>query len=53
MTHRGAGPILAVAPTERNALEPTLKDVIPAVETTWVMVAAILVFLMQAGFLLL
>jgi Amt family ammonium transporter len=32
---------------------PTLKDVIPAVETTWVMVAAILVFFMQAGFLLL
>ena len=32
---------------------PGLKDVIPAVETTWVMVAAILVFFMQAGFLLL
>jgi Amt family ammonium transporter len=34
-------------------LQPTLKDVIPAVETTWVVVAAILVMFMQAGFLLL
>jgi Amt family ammonium transporter len=34
-------------------LQPTLKDTIPAIETIWVMVAAILVFFMQAGFLLL
>src|SRR5205823_6509814 len=34
-------------------LQPTLKDVIPAVETTWVIVAAVLVMFMQAGFLLL
>src|SRR3954465_6257705 len=31
----------------------TLKDVIPAIETTWVVVAAVLVLFMQAGFLLL
>jgi Amt family ammonium transporter len=34
-------------------LQPTLNDVVPAVETTWVMVAAVFVFFMQAGFLLL
>jgi ammonium transporter, Amt family len=34
-------------------LEPTLKDAIPAIETIWVLVAAILVFFMQAGFMLL
>jgi ammonium transporter, Amt family len=34
-------------------VEPTLQDVVPAIETTWVMVAAILVFFMQAGFMLL
>src|SRR3954454_6609138 len=31
----------------------TLNDVIPAVETTWVIVAAVLVLFMQAGFMLL
>src|ERR671939_1604049 len=40
-------------PSERKPLQPTLKDVIPAVETTWVVVAAVLVMFMQAGFLLL
>jgi Amt family ammonium transporter len=34
-------------------LEPTLKDAIVGVETVWVIVAAILVLFMQAGFLLL
>ena len=34
-------------------MQPTLKDVIPAVETTWVIVAAVFVMFMQAGFLLL
>jgi ammonium transporter, Amt family len=34
-------------------MEPTLKDAIPAIETTWVVVAAVFVLLMQAGFLLL
>jgi Amt family ammonium transporter len=34
-------------------VEPTLKDAIPAIETTWVIVAAVFVLLMQAGFLLL
>ncbi|MEA2423950.1 MAG: ammonium transporter, Amt family [Thermoleophilaceae bacterium] len=31
----------------------TLKDVVPAVETIWVVIAAVLVLFMQAGFLLL
>src|ERR671939_2146589 len=39
--------------SERKPLQPTLKDVIPAVETTWVIVAAVFVMFMQAGFLLL
>jgi Amt family ammonium transporter len=34
-------------------MEPTLKDAIPAIETTWVVVAAVFVLFMQAGFLLL
>src|ERR687894_2358134 len=34
-------------------MEPTLTDVIPAIETTWVVVAAVLVMLMQVGFLFL
>jgi ammonium transporter, Amt family len=34
-------------------LEPTLTDVSVAVETTWVVVAAVFVLFMQAGFLLL
>jgi ammonium transporter, Amt family len=34
-------------------LAPTLKDAVPAIETLWVVVAAVLVFFMQAGFLLL
>ncbi|MEA2389532.1 MAG: ammonium transporter, Amt family, partial [Thermoleophilaceae bacterium] len=34
-------------------MEPTIKDAIPAIETIWVLVAAILVFFMQAGFMLL
>jgi Amt family ammonium transporter len=40
--------------TERTAeLEPTLPDVAVGVETTWVIVAAVLVMFMQAGFLFL
>jgi Amt family ammonium transporter len=35
------------------AAAPTLKDVVPAVDTIWVVVAACLVLFMQAGFLLL
>ncbi|MFL5826250.1 MAG: ammonium transporter [Thermoleophilaceae bacterium] len=34
-------------------MAPTIKDAIPAIETLWVVVAAVLVFFMQAGFLLL
>jgi Amt family ammonium transporter len=34
-------------------VKPTLEDAIPAIETTWVVVAAVFVLLMQAGFLLL
>ncbi len=36
-----------------SVMEPTLKDAIPAIETTWVVIAAVLVMLMQAGFLFL
>ncbi|GIM46759.1 ammonium transporter [Collibacillus ludicampi] len=43
-----ATPGLALA-----ADEPTVKDAIQAVDTVWVLVAAVLVFLMQAGFALL
>src|ERR671911_1268736 len=35
------------------AAATTLKDVIPAVETTWVIVAAVFVLFMQAGFMFL
>jgi Amt family ammonium transporter len=38
---------------EGRSLEPTLKDAIPAIETTWVVVAAVLVMLMQLGFMFL
>src|SRR6266498_3249435 len=34
-------------------MQPTLKDAIPAIETTWVVVAAVLVMFMQVGFLFL
>jgi ammonium transporter, Amt family len=34
-------------------LEPTLKDAVVGIETIWVVVAAVLVLLMQAGFMLL
>src|ERR671934_3015370 len=34
-------------------MQPTLNDAIPAIETTWVVVAAVFVLFMQAGFLLL
>src|SRR5919112_5701233 len=36
-----------------GVMEPTLKDAIPAIETTWVIVAAVLVMFMQVGFLFL
>src|SRR5215212_4631953 len=36
-----------------RVMEPTLKDAIPAIETTWVIVAAVLVMFMQVGFLFL
>jgi hypothetical protein len=35
------------------AAEPTVKDVMASVDTVWVIVSAVLVFLMQAGFALL
>jgi Amt family ammonium transporter len=35
------------------AAGPTLKDAIPAIESTWVIVAAVLVLFMQAGFMFL
>jgi Amt family ammonium transporter len=34
-------------------MEPTLQDAVPAIETIWVLVAAILVMFMQVGFLFL
>jgi ammonium transporter, Amt family len=34
-------------------MEPTLQDALPAIETIWVLVAAILVMFMQVGFLFL
>src|SRR5215211_3530997 len=34
-------------------MQPTLKDAIPAIETTWVVVAAVFVLFMQAGFMFL
>jgi ammonium transporter, Amt family len=46
MTDRGRAPTIAY-------MEPTLKDAIPAIETTWVIVAAVLVMFMQVGFLFL
>src|SRR5215208_1340703 len=36
-----------------SVMEPTLNDAIPAIETTWVVIAAVLVMLMQVGFLFL
>jgi Amt family ammonium transporter len=46
MTDRGSAPTIPY-------MEPTLKDAIPAIETTWVIVAAVLVMFMQVGFLFL
>src|SRR5688500_15719251 len=46
MTDRGPAPKIPY-------MEPTLKDAIPAIETTWVVVAAVLVMFMQVGFLFL
>jgi hypothetical protein len=46
MTDRGSAPKIPY-------MEPTLKDAIPAIETTWVVVAAVLVMFMQVGFLFL
>src|SRR5215207_3321851 len=46
MTDRGSAPTIPY-------MEPTLKDAIPAIETTWVVVAAVLVMFMQVGFLFL
>src|SRR3954454_4806026 len=46
MTDRAAGSTISV-------MEPTLKDAIPAIETTWVVVAAVLVMFMQVGFMFL
>src|SRR4051794_24597567 len=36
-----------------GGMQPTLSDTVTAIDTTWVMVAGILVLFMQAGFLLL
>src|SRR4051794_455413 len=50
-----AGALVAamVVPTVAGAAGPSLSETASAVNTTWVMVAAILVMFMQAGFLLL
>jgi ammonium transporter, Amt family len=62
MTSARRGPILTAPGTRARARSPreakgpalpTLRDTIPAVETIWVIVAGVLVFFMQAGFLLL
>src|SRR5215213_3903225 len=46
--------ILLLAPTAALAADgPTLEDTVSAVNTTWVIVAAVLVMFMQAGFLFL
>ena len=46
--------VLLVAPGAALAADgPTLEDTISAVNTTWVIVAAVLVMFMQAGFLFL
>src|SRR5437763_16986745 len=37
----------------RTLVQPTLNDALSAVDTTWVIVAAVFVMFMQAGFLLL
>src|SRR2546423_8476887 len=50
---RATAPVRIPAEPKGPALQPGLNDVIPAIDTVWVMVAAILVFFMQAGFLLL
>ena len=34
-------------------MEPTIQDTIGRIDTLWVLVAGVLVFMMQAGFLLL
>ena len=36
-----------------RVMEPTLNDAIPAIDTIWVVVAAVLVMFMQVGFLFL
>jgi ammonium transporter, Amt family len=38
---------------ERTPVKPTLNDALAAIDTVWVIVAAVFVLLMQAGFLLL
>src|SRR5215216_6606838 len=46
--------ILLLAPTAAMAADgPTLEDTVAAVNTTWVIVAGVLVMFMQAGFLFL
>src|SRR5947207_10110529 len=54
-TIRAAGrePLSAFPRSERTAVQPTLNDVASATDTTWVIVAGVFVFFMQAGFLLL
>jgi Amt family ammonium transporter len=49
----GASLVALALPTVASAATPSLADTASAVDTTWVMVAGILVMFMQAGFLLL
>ena len=49
----GASLVALALPTAAGAATPSLADTASAVDTTWVMVAGILVMFMQAGFLLL
>jgi Amt family ammonium transporter len=49
----GASLVALALPGVAAAATPSLSDTASAVDTTWVMVAAILVMFMQAGFLLL
>jgi Amt family ammonium transporter len=49
----GASLVALALPAAAGAATPSLPDVASGVDTTWVMVAGILVMFMQAGFLLL
>jgi Amt family ammonium transporter len=46
----GAGAMLALPATALAQDGPTLEDTVSSLNTTWVIVAAVLVMFMQAGF---